>query len=507
MVMRLSGLASGMDIDQMVSELMRAHRRQVDRNYQQKQILEWRREDYRTINTKLLTLRNSAFDMKLQGTYLAKTASSSDTDILTATSGNTTMAGDYSITVHSLASGVTKSSTGALAASYTINEGERVTKTLGQQFGLAGNITFTLQGTVNGEAKEQTFTINATTQNIYEVVGKINSAGLGIQASYDSNLERFFLMTTGTGEQAEIHVKADAENFLTEHLKLDVSVGQDEVNAYRGTSAVIDFNDAKGLKFSSNQFTVNGINLNLKEGSGRTVKVTVSQDADTVMEKIKAFVENYNTTIESIAAELKEERNRDYLPLTDDHKKEMSEREIEKWEEKARSGMLKADQLLSNIYYKIRSATMARVEGLTGDYTSLSSIGINTKSWKEDGKLEIDEAKLREALTRDPERVMELFTKSSANANESGIAINLYDAVNQSMSQITSKAGSSSALYDDSILGKDITRIDESISKAEERLLKLENRYYKQFTAMEQAINQMNMQSQWLTQMFFSNQR
>lgn len=508
MVMRLSGLASGMDIDQMVSELMRAHRMRVDKSYQQKQILEWRREDYRTINTKLLTLRNSVFDMKLQGTFMTKTASSSNSDILTATAGGSAVAGDYSVTVHNLATGVTKSSTEALAASYTESGSDRVIKTLGEQFSLTGSVTFTLQGNVNGEVKEQAFTFNTASQNIYDVVGTINNAGLGIKASYDSNLERFFLMTSGTGEQAEIHVKADEQNFLTDHLKLNVNVGVDEANAHRGTDAVIDFNDATGLKFSSNQFTANGINLNLKAESGQTVKVSVIQDVDAILNKIKSFVEAYNSTIESITGKLNEERNRDYQPLTDDQKKDMSDREIEKWEEKARSGMLKADQLLSNVYNQIRSVTMARVEGLSGQYTSLSSIGINTKNWYEDqsGKLEINETTLREALANDPEGVMNLFTKSSESSSKSGVAVKLYDAVNNAISQITTKAGSSAALYDDSILGEDITRLNKSISLAEERLLQLENRYYRQFTAMEQAINQMNMQSMWMTQMFSSGQ-
>jgi len=506
MVTRISGLSSGLDIDQMVTDLMKAHRMQVDKSYQQKQLLEWKREDYRTMNTRLLTLRNAAFDMKLQGTFMSKTASSSDSDVLTATAGSTAVVADYSVTVHNLASGVTKSSAEALAASYTGSGSSCVTKTLGEQFGLSGNVTFTLQGNVNGEAKEQEFTFDTATQNIYQVVSAINSAGLGIKATYDSNLERFFLMTTATGEQAEIHVKADAENFLTSHLKLNVNVGADEANAHRGTDAEIDFNDATGLKFSSNQFTINGITLNLKKGSGQTVKVSVSQDVEAVLNKIKSFVETYNSTLESIAGELNEERNRDYLPLTDDQKKELSDREIEKWEEKARNGMLKADQILGSAYSQIRSVTMARVEGLSGRYTSLSAIGITTGSYSEMGKLHLDETKLREALTSDPEGVMNLFTQSGATSSQSGVAVKLYDVVNKSISQITAKAGTSAALYDNSILGKDITRLEESISATEERLQKLEERYYKQFTAMEQAIQKMNSQSMWLTQMFSSNQ-
>jgi flagellar hook-associated protein 2 len=184
----------------------------------------------------------------------------------------------------------------------------------------------------------------------------------------------------------------------------------------------------------------------------------------------------------------------------------MSDREIELWEEKARSGMLRGDQLLSSIYNNIRAVTMARVEGLSGPYNNLSSIGITTGHYTERGKLHIDETRLREALTNDPEGVMNLFTHSGESAGQSGVAVKLYDAVNNAMSRITDKAGSNSALFDNSVLGRDIARLNQSISLAEERLLKLEERYYRQFTALEQAINRMNQQSMWLTQMLFSGQ-
>jgi len=246
--------------------------------------------------------------------------------------------------------------------------------------------------------------------------------------------------------------------------------------------------------------------LNLKEAGGQTVRVAVSHDVDAVVEKIKAFVETYNSTLESITGELYEQRYRDYPPLTDEQKKEMSDREIELWEEKARSGMLRGDQLLSSIYNNIRAVTMARVEGLSGKYTSLSSIGITTGHYTERGKLHIDETRLREALTSDPEGVMNLFTQSGESAGQSGVAVKLYDAVNNAMSRITDKAGSNAALYDNSVLGRDISRLNQSISLAEDRLLRLEVRYYRQFTAMEQAINRMNQQSMWLTQMLFSGQ-
>ncbi|NLU50942.1 MAG: flagellar filament capping protein FliD, partial [Syntrophomonadaceae bacterium] len=422
--------------------------------------------------------------------------------VLTATAGTNAVAANYTVKVNSLASGVTKTSTAALSAS---KNADGTTKTLADQFGITGTVTFTLQGTVNGEAREKAFSFDTASTNIYNVVSEINNANIGLKASYDATLERFFLMTTSTGSRAELHVKADAESFLTGKLQLQVKVGADEANAYHGTDASIDLNDAQGLTFSSNQFTVNGITLSLKSTSAAPVTINVANDVDAAVEKIKTWVNAYNDAVGLMFTELNEERYRDYQPLTDEQKKEMKDKDIERWEEKARSGLLKGDSLLYSLYNQIRSSAMARVEGLTGSYTSLSSIGINTQSYQEGGKLYIDETKLREALTNDLEGVMKLFTTSSESTSNQGLAIRLYDGVNNGMKLVTDKAGSSTSYYDNSTIGKEISRIDTTIDKMEERLADLEDRYYRQFTAMEQAIQRMNQQSLWLAQQFSYN--
>ena len=500
--MRLTGLATGMDIDQMVTDLMKANRMKVDTIFQKKQLLEWKRDDYRDINSKLLALRNNAFNMRLTSSYNQKTVVSSNTNILTATAGNSAVPSNYTVTVHNLAAGVSKTSTEALAPSYTGTGSERVVNTLGEQFGLSGEVTFTLAGAVDGVAKEQSFTFDTAAANINDVVKAINSAGIGINASYDSGTERFFLMTPGTGSESKIHVKADAENFLTDNLKLAVNVGADESNAHVGIDATIDFNDATGLKFSSNQFTLNGINFDLKSGGGQTVTVTVGRDIDAAVDNIKAFVELYNSTIEMLNTKMTEKRNKDYPPLTDEQKADMKEKEIEQWEEKARSGIFRSDLLLTSSYNKLRNAAMSRVEIEPGVYSSLSEIGINTKIYSENGKLHIDEDKLREALTNDPDKVMSIFNNTGETDSESGIAVRLCGALDAAMGSITSRAGSGLSQYDESYLSKSIRDVENQMERAEKRFKALEERYYRQFTAMEDAINMMNAQSAWLAQQF-----
>lgn len=55
-MVRISGLASGMDIDELVKSMMQAERVPLDKLTQKKQSSEWQRDDYRSMNTSLSEL-------------------------------------------------------------------------------------------------------------------------------------------------------------------------------------------------------------------------------------------------------------------------------------------------------------------------------------------------------------------------------------------------------------------------------------------------------------------
>ena len=78
MAIRVSGLASGMDIDSIVKQLMDAERLPLNKLKQKKQILEWKRDDYRSMNTLLTDFRSKVLNMKLSSSYGAKQTSSSN---------------------------------------------------------------------------------------------------------------------------------------------------------------------------------------------------------------------------------------------------------------------------------------------------------------------------------------------------------------------------------------------------------------------------------------------
>lgn len=339
---------------------------------------------------------------------------------------------------------------------------------------------------------------------------------------YDATTDRIAISTIKTGdnqEGAEIQVEDVTGSFMTGVLQIE------EANEKGGTDASFEIN---GLAITShtNSYTVNGVTFNFWGADpGRTVTVSVAHDVDAVVDTVKSFVDKYNEVLEAINKKLYEERHPDYRPLTEEQIKEgkLTDRQIDAWQDKARSGLLKGDPLLSGIVADMRSVLSGIVEGVTGQVTvssggriyttiadRLSVIGITTGAWTEKGKLYLDESRLREALQSNPDAVMELFTRTRdadgreiTDDEQKGLAVRLYDAINGAISRLTGQAGTAESLYDNSYISRRIRDINENIAVMEERLQKLEDRYYRQFTALEQAIAAMNVQSMWLTQQFF----
>ena len=112
--MRMFGLASGMDIDSMVDQLMNAEKQPLIKLQQQKQQLEWQRDDYRDMNSALLELRQMSFNMSLQSTYLTRSASSSNESLVTATTSNSGLKTNYNLTAGTMAKAATASSTDSI---------------------------------------------------------------------------------------------------------------------------------------------------------------------------------------------------------------------------------------------------------------------------------------------------------------------------------------------------------------------------------------------------------
>ncbi|AGE23678.1 flagellar hook-associated protein II [Geobacillus sp. GHH01] len=491
--LRISGLASGMDIDKIVSDLMKAERAPLDKLKQKKQLLEWQRDDYRAMNTLLQGLDDYLFsNITLQSSMLKKTVSSSNESVVTATAGSSAANVAAAIQVNQVAT----------SAVWLSDATKRVDKA---SFSVDADVTLTINVTNgDGTTKQAAITVKKGT-TLDGVIAQLNSnLDLGVSAFYDEQTGRVSIMKKETGGRASL-VLADqtTADFFAQKLGFAGAIaGQELPGKTAGKDADITINGLRTTR-SSNTFTINGVTYTVK-GTG-TATVSVATDADAMFNAIKGFVDKYNETIAKINAELKEERYRDYPPLTDEQKEAMTEKQIELWEEKARSGMLRGDSILSSALSKMRMNVYTKVEGanIPSGFSQLAQIGITTSSnYLDGGKLIIDETKLREKIKENPDAVYQLFNQDGATDAEKGIARRLRDTIKATIGKIEQKAGKTIWTNQQFAIGRDLIQINDQIDRFQDRLKQIEDRYYRQFTAMEEAIQRANQQSMYLMNAF-----
>jgi flagellar hook-associated protein 2 len=262
------------------------------------------------------------------------------------------------------------------------------------------------------------------------IVKDINNAKLGVTAIYDATADRFFLQTDQTGTANTVTITDNSTlsdgsrfNFITgsnSKLKLnylDSSGNKQDVldGTYSGQNAIVDFGAATGIEQGSNQFTLNGISFDLKK-TGGPFTVEVKTNVTGIYEKIEKFVNQYNDLIGKLGSKLGEKAYRDYLPLTQEQRESMTEKQIEQWEEKAKSGLLRNDLVLDRLQQSMRSGMYQEVSGVTGIYDQLTQIGIVTEGYSKGsrgGTLSINKTQLTAAIEKDVDSVLELLFKEN----------------------------------------------------------------------------------------------
>lgn len=510
MAIRIGGLASGMDIDSLVSEMMTAERTPLDKLNQKKTYTEWQRDDYREMNSMLLDFDTSIFNgVGKQANYIKKTVSISDPDAISIKNVNSTIDFSGSVKVKELA-------TAANMQSYTTSKVKDSSVKL-SELGLVVDQTIEISAiTKDGVIQSEPYKLPITgADTLDSIIEKINKNS-GVTAFFDAKSQKISFTAKNTGgidNGPEIILSDNGNNgskFFNNilgvnsnnELAADPTVG-DGVYGSSGTNAKVEYNGLD-ITRSSNTFTINGVEITAKKVTTEAVTFSSTPDVDAVLDTITQFVNKYNEAVDKIRAKTTETKYRNYQPLTDTQKEAMEEKEIEKWEKLAKSGTLKGDSILTSVLSKMRSNFSNPVSGTTG-FSQLSQIGITTSAnYLDGGKLTIDEEKLREAITKDPNGIYELFQKDGETSSKQGIARRLRDTLKTAMTDITAKAGKASSVNNTFALGKLLNNYDKQIDRFKDKLESIENRYWARFTAMETAINKANSQSTYLTNMFSS---
>jgi len=260
--------------------------------------------------------------------------------------------------------------------------------------------------------------------------------------------------------------------------------------------------DGATMEETSNNFTVNGITLNFVSttynkdtGEYDNVQITVGKDGDSTYELVKEALTEYNKLIEEMNKLYNADSARGYDPLTDEQKEAMTEDDIKNWEDKIKGSLLRRDNTLGTLLSSMRTALSATYKDEeTGKSYSLSSYGIVTGNYTENGKLHIygdeDDAtyatytdRLKAALEDDPEQVMETLT-------------HVFGKLYETMTEKCAKTEVSSALtfYNDKQYNSLLKDYEDDLDIMEDRIKELEDKYYKQFTAMEKAMSKLQSQ-------------
>jgi flagellar hook-associated protein 2 len=443
---QLSGLASGLDTESLITSLLSIERLPRTRLTLQQAAARAREESLTQIRDRLTSLKTATDALSSAATWApVQTASVTDATKASARVTSGVGPGAYTVNVTAMATAEQRTFT------YTAKGSDQ---------------TYTLNG------KALTITGN---EALSSVVSRLNAdTGYGVYA-VESN-GKLVLASRTTGTAGAISMSGGGANVLTE----DVALRKPGTNAaftidgagYTSTSNTISSTSgATGFIF--------GVELSLKSTGSFTVNVSPpAVDKAQVESKVKAFVDAYNSAMDLMRSKTSEKRVAGASNDAD-----------------ARKGALWADGTVRSVMDRLRFAVSTHQQaGNSTAYDELAEIGISTgdatgsSTFSQDavnGKLVLDTKKLTDALEANPTEVQRLL---GAITGENGFA----QALNTSLTPYTQAAG----IFDERITAAKgaLTRLDESLVRMDERLGRKEESLRKMFTALEVALQRSQSQ-------------
>lgn len=487
MAMRISGLYSGLDTDEMVSSLMSAYSTKKNNLVKEQTKLSWTQDVWKDINSKIYdfyskTLSNARFE----SFYNTQKTTISDSSYAKINS-NSQISGTQTLEIEKLAQN------GYLTGAKLAQTTNGSTK-LSELTGVENYVPGTVSVRIGDETKIIELTENMTVSDLMSSLKKA-----GVNVSLDSINQRIFIGSKHSGQKNDFEITANDEGALKTLNALGLTKESGAVKV-DGQDSQIKLN---GVTYTneSNSYNINGLEFfTTKETNGEKLQISTQTNTDEIYKKVVGFIEEYNTLLKDMQNAYNADSASGYEPLTDEEKELMSESQVKQWEDKIKNSLLRNDQTLYSVMGTLKNE-MSSITEINGNKYSLSSFGIVSKNYfssskNERGTFEITpevENKLRKAIEENPNDVVEYFSTLSNN---------LYKNIETKMSSTSYR--SSYSVYNDKQIAQNLKRYDREIADWDLKIAKKEEYYYKQFTAMEKALAQMNAQSNSLTNLFSS---
>jgi len=368
---------AGINVQQFVNQALQAELATEQGWKTQQSTLSAQTAVAQSINSDLLDLQNQVNALQdVAGGFNAVQATSSDPTVVTASAGQTAVAGSHQITVSSLAT----------TSSYYSSE-------LANSSTAFGTGSFTLQV---GSGQPTTITVDSTNNTLDSLAAYINNQNLGVTASVvtDSGGARLSLVSQTSGAAGEVTISNNTTglNFTEGVTGADASLTVDGIPIDSSTNTI--------------STVLPGVTLNLVGTSSNPVTVTAQPDTTSASQAIQNFVSSYNTLVQAINAQFNYDPN---------------------------SGQpappLFADSSLELVQQQILSALSYSIPGNNG-LVNLASLGINVQN---DGTLTVDQATLNGALSGNfsaAQNLLQSATPAGWAVNFGNILNSLTDSVN-----------------------------------------------------------------------------
>lgn len=490
---RITGLASGLDVDSLVSAELASYKTKITQEQQNKQTLSIQQELYRGVIKEGSDFYNKYLDLAKSDNllsaskYASTTFSSSNENVVTAKSVSGSAIKDtYTVEVKSLA---TSANAILNINDFSSAKGSTIYVKIGDKEKEI-DISSILNSSGDDAAKNKDL-VTALNNNLSE---------LGLKATYSEISGGIILQTKELGSKQSFQIGYKDATGNKNEVKQAVGVDAEYVIKSSTNTTGTTF------KSSSNTVTHDGIQFSFTNitDSSNPVVITGKTDATSTVDLICNFFDDYNSMLKNFQTLLTEKHDKNFKPLTEEQKSAMTDSQIEKWEKKVKTGQLRNDSLIQSLVTEMRGVFAAST-------SDLKNIGITTVSKYDSsaGTFTVDRDKLKAALEKDPDAVMKLFTKAEETTKDKdgktqtvpgtgGVFTNLKtvlynNTISITKSKLIAKAGTES-YESNSTITKQLNTYAKKISQMESALTTKENKLYKKYASLETLMNKYNSQ-------------
>jgi flagellar hook-associated protein 2 len=446
MAISSAGIGSGLDVAKIVEQMVTAEKIPLKKLESKAEGIQTQISTYGEIKSLTSKLGDIVSKLTRDSAWNGVNISSSNSTISGSMTG-IAAPGTYNIQVTKLAQAQTTVIGGAGAAALAKDE----------TMGASGKLTLKKGVGANEVVKELDISSSDT---LTKIAAKVNEAGMGIQASVVTDVdgkERLMLRSKDSGTGNSFTVGIDPA--LTK-------LGQ--TNSQLAQNAVVKLNGVT-VESNSNTFanTIPGMSFSVSEITTNSATMTVKTDTEAIKKSLQEFVDAYNELNDLLSKSTK------YT------------------EETKTAGVLQGDSATVSLQNTLRMLTQG-ISGSTGALTRLSDIGIQMR---QGGGLTVDSTKLDKGLANVDDLKALFANKANSMGQGGGIAVNF-------------KAVTDKLLAFDGTLNSKTDSLERTLKsngaeqdKVNKRATTLEERLYKQYSALDGKMSSLNALNSYVSQM------